>query len=415
MPIGTLPVSRAIAVELAIRDAAGEALPREEIVVEQRRHGFRFGCTGFEAIPLANGELTGPELAIAERIQAHWLDLFNVATLPFYWARFEPHRGEPDTERLLAAADWFRARGVALKGHPLCWHTHAAPWLLQLSTSEIEAAQRARIRRDVTAFAGRIDTWDAINEAVIMPVFEKEDNGITRLSRELGRLGMIELAFGEARAANPAATLLINDFDLSAAYERLIEASLEAGVTIDAIGIQSHMHQGYWGEERTLEILERFGRFGLPLHWTETTIVSGELMPPEIVDLNDHQVDDWPTTPEGELRQADEVVRHYQTLFGHPAVEAITWWGLPDGGWLNAPAGLVRIDGSPKPAFFALRGLIRGDWWLPPTPLVTDEGGHVRFGGAPGQYAVSARGSTAGVSVGTAGPARLELRFPISG
>ena len=29
-------------------------------------------------------------------------------------------------------------------------------------------------------------------------------------------------------------------------------------------------------------------------------------MPPEIVDLNDYQVTDWPTTPEGEERQARE-------------------------------------------------------------------------------------------------------------
>ena len=80
---------------------------------------------------------------------------------------------------------------------------------------------------------------------------------------------------------------------------------------VDAIGLQSHMHQGYWGEERTQDVLDRFARYGLPLHWTETTLVSGDLMPPEIVDLNDHQVEEWPSTPEGEERQADDVVRHY--------------------------------------------------------------------------------------------------------
>ena len=74
-------------------------------------------------------------------------------------------------------------------------------------------------------------------------------------------------------------------------------------------------------------------------------------MPPEIVDLNDYQVSEWPTTPDGEARQADEVEAHYPTLLAHPAVEAITWWGFPDGGWLNAPSGLVRADGSPKPAY----------------------------------------------------------------
>ena len=40
----------------------------------------------------------------------------------------------------------------------------------------------------------------------------------------------------------------------------------------------------------------------LPLHLTETTLVSGHLMPPEIEDLNDYQIPHWPSTPEGEAR-----------------------------------------------------------------------------------------------------------------
>ena len=228
-----------------------------------------------------------------------------------------------------------------------------------------------------------------------MPVFDRYENGITRVARELGRVGIVRLAFDAARAANPAATLLINDFDLSADYERLIEDCLDAGIAIDAIGMQSHMHQGYWGEERTLELLERFARFGLPLHWTESTLVSGALMPPEIVDLNDFQVDEWPTTDDGEARQADEVERHYRTLVGHPSVAAITWWGLPDGGWLNAPSGLVRIDGSVKPAYDVLRGLIKGEWWLAPTELRSDPDGRVRFSGFAGTYAVETSGRSA--------------------
>ena len=38
--------------------------------------------------------------------------------------------------------------------------------------ADVEDAIRARITRDVTAFAGVVDLWDAINEVVIMPVFE---------------------------------------------------------------------------------------------------------------------------------------------------------------------------------------------------------------------------------------------------
>ena len=149
------------------------------------------------------------------------------------------------------------------------------------------------------------------------------------------------------------------------------------------------MHQGYWGKEKTLSVLERFECFNLPIYFTETTIVSGHLMPPEIVDLNDYQVADWPTIPEGEERQAQEVIMHYKTLFSHPYVEGITWWDLSDGGWLNAPAGLLRKDHSRKPAYNELLKLVKGEWWLPPTQFITDTNGQFTFAGFLGEYEVS--------------------------
>jgi GH35 family endo-1,4-beta-xylanase len=197
------------------------------------------------------------------------------------------------------------------------------------------------------------------------------------------------MAFETAREANPKAFLLLNDFDMSTAYECLIEGVLEAGIKIDALGLQSHMHQGYWGEDKTLKIIDRFARYGLPIHFTETTILSGHLMPPEIVDLNDYQIPDWPTTHEGEARQADEIVRHYKTLLSQPSVEAMTYWDLTDLAWLGAPAGLVRRDFSPKPSYDAMHALIKGEWWLPPTKMATDADGRLRFSGFLGAYEVS--------------------------
>jgi hypothetical protein len=112
-------------------------------------------------------------------------------------------------------------------------------------------------------------------------------------------------------------------------------------------------------------------------------------MPLEIVDLNDFQVEEWPTTSDGEERQAREVIQHYQTLFTHPLVESITWWDLSDGGWLNAPGGLLRKDGSSKPAYDELQKLIKGEWWVAPTRLSTNGDGSFEFDGYPGEYEVT--------------------------
>jgi GH35 family endo-1,4-beta-xylanase len=397
---------------VTVVDATGTPVAGEEVVVAQRRHRFLFGGTDFDLIGLANGELSDEPKDVAERSAVAFLDLFDFATLPFYWGRFEPVRGRPDTARILAAARWLADRGVRLKGHPLCWHTVTADWLLDLPVEGVIDVQLARIRRDVADFAGLIDAWDVINEVVIMPVFDRGENGITRMAQRLGRVGIVQATFAAARETNPTATLLLNDFDMSADYERLIEDCLAAGIRIDALGLQSHMHQGYWGVEKTLAVLERFSRFGLPIHFTESTLVSGHLMPPEIVDLNDYQVSDWPTTPEGEARQADEVETHYRTLYGHPSVEAITWWGFPDGGWLNAPTGLVRVDGSPKPAYERLRGLVKGEWWLPATTMRTDDAGRIRLTASLGDYEVTSRGRTAGFALEAPGSVEARAVLP---
>ncbi|PWC08462.1 endo-1,4-beta-xylanase [Mycetocola zhujimingii] len=394
---------------LTVLDVDGSPLSDTDVALEQRSHQFAFGNIGFDFIPLANGENETPSRRDGFASESTeglagladlWLDVFNTATLPFYWRIFEPVEGAPDTKRLRAAAAWFAERGVTVKGHPLTWHTLAPEWLGDKAEDEIEALQRGRIRRDVADFAGLIDTWDAINEVVIMPEFTAEQNGISRLAKKIGRVPIVRLAFEEARQTNPSATLILNDFDLSPAYERLIEDVLDAGIRVDAIGLQTHMHQGYWGEETMLRMVDRFARFGLPLHLTETTLVSGHTMPPEIVDLNDYQIPSWPSTPEGEARQADEIERHYRSLVGHPAVQAITYWGITDdGAWLGAPAGLVRSDGTPKPSYDALKSLIKGEWWLPRTEVRTDSDGTVPLSGFFGEYTVQAKGKTATVSL----------------
>jgi GH35 family endo-1,4-beta-xylanase len=390
IPSGSAPSHRLCQTTVTVTDSTDTPLRNAQVVVAQTRHAFTFGNIGFDFLELSNGEPNGVG---TEQLAELYTDIFNTATLPFYWGRFEQERGTPDTVRLRQAAVWFRERGVALKGHPLVWHSVQPDWLRGLPLETVERLQRERIRRDVADFAGLIDTWDAINEAVIMPVFTAEANGITPLARAKGRIGMIRMAFEEARAANGHARLLLNDFDLSSAYECLIEGVLEAGIQIDAIGLQTHMHQGYRGEDAVLATLDRFARYGVPLHMTESSLVSGDLMPADIVDLNDYQVPQWPSTPEGEARQADEIERFYRALVSHPAVEAITYWGLTDAGaWLGAPIGLVRADGTAKPSYDALRTLIKGEWWLAPTTAVTDADGRLSVTGFAGDYELRAGG-----------------------
>ena len=382
---------------LRILNPDGTPAAGRSVRIDQVSHQFLFGCGAFDAVELMRTKDEQKKAFLQERMEK-WLALFNYGTLPFYWGRYEPAEGMTAYTETMAAARWLREKGVQVKGHPLCWHTACAPWLMRYSNEEILRRQLERIHRDVTAFRGVIGLWDVINEVVIMPEFDKYDNAITRICKELGRVPLVKAVFAAAKENDPDAVLLINDFNTSRRYEELLEDLLEAGVPVSAIGIQSHQHQGYWGAEKLNDVLERFSRFGLPLHFTENTLISGAIMPPHIVDLNDWQVPEWPSTPEGEERQAREISEMYTILFSHPSVEAITTWDFNDGCWLKAPSGFVREDNSEKPSYHALRGLIHGGWETHET-LTADGDGYVSFSGFKGGYTVQAESGSAGFTL----------------
>ena len=382
---------RRSACTITLRDAQGRPMPGRTVRVTLRRHEFLFGCGVFFLIGLLDPAVPPERRARLQTYWDAWRGLFNYGTLPFYQGRYEPKEGCTLEEETLRAARCLRENGITVKGHPLCWHTVSAKWLMGKDDDAVLANQLFRIRREIGAFRDVITLWDVINEVVIMPVFDKEDNAITRLCQKMGRVELVKAVFDMAKQCDPDAVLLLNDFNTSESYRRLIEDCLAAGVPIDVIGIQSHQHQGFGGMDKLHEVLDRFASFSMPMHFTENTFVSGDLMPPHIVDLNDFKVRQWPTTPQGEDRQARDLLAMVDTLFAHPLVEAFTNWDFVDGAWLGAPAGLLRLDGSRKPSYDALYQRVNKDWHTDLT-LMTDENGCVTVEGYRGVYALACDG-----------------------
>ena len=381
MNIMTTPAHRIGESLVRVVDKNGNPVADKELVLNQRSHQFLFGSGAFDFLEY-EGKKGDPE-----RLEK-WLALFDYGTLPFYWGTYEPEEGNILYDSRMDAAKILRSNNVTIKGHPLCWHTVCADWLMKYSDEVIMDKQLARINRDVTAFKGIIDIWDVINEVVIMPVFDKYDNAVTRICKEMGRVPLVKAVFDEAKKMNPGAELLLNDFNTTKKYEDLIEECLDAGVPITTIGIQSHQHQKYWGPDKIYDVLERFSRFGLPIHFTENTLTSGDyLVPEELEDLNDFQVtaEEWPSTPKGEERQMKQMEEMYRILFDHPQVKAITGWDFTDGMWLNAPSGVVRRDGTVKPSYELLDHLINHEWHTDET-VVTDGEGNVTVTGFKGGY-----------------------------
>jgi endo-1,4-beta-xylanase len=365
-------------VNLKILGPDGQTLPGGvELRIRQTRHNFLFGCNIFK---LDRCRTAADNAAYAER----FAELLNFATLPFYWWTYERQKGRPMDDRTDEVVRWCKAHGVTAKGHPLAWN-YVDPRWLSGTPEEVMQLQLERVARCVERFKGDIGIWDVVNEATHYDREELKQNS-PKLTEAIAKIGIGEYvrgAFKTARKADPQARLIINDYRTDAAYGEKVISQLvgdDGKPLYDIIGIQSHMHGGYWGASQTWAVCERFAKFGAPLHFTETTVVSGP-----------RQGSNWTTTPEGELQQAEQVAEFYTVLFSHPAVEAITWWDFTDQeAWQQAPAGLVRSDMTPKPAYERLRDLIKGKWWTRVEARTGSEAA-VPFQGFLGEYEVEAR------------------------
>ncbi len=365
---------------VVVLDAAGNPLPEAKVTVEQTRHAFLFGSNIFLWGKCSDEK---SEAAYRQRFD----DLLNFATLPFYWPAYERRQGNPMHEDREKVARWCKEQGIITKGHPLAWNMGDPPWLPD-DLGQIRQLQMARIEDCVSRFPGLIDRWDVVNEATHYDRSEFADRRApkhTAMWKQVGQIEFTRQCFNHARKAGPKATLLINDYRTDPAYERVIEQLVDddGKRMYDVIGIQSHMHGGTWPTEKIWEVCQRFARFGVPLHFTEATVLSGKLG----WELSEGTP--WDSTPEGEAYQAREVVRFYTMLFSHPAVEAITWWDFSDyHAWQRAPAGFLRKDMTPKPAYDELKSLIKGRWWTK-LEAESNAAGEVGFRGFLGDYRIT--------------------------
>jgi endo-1,4-beta-xylanase len=349
---------------LTLLDERGRPLPELPVEVELVRHDFLFGCNIFM---WTDGQ-SEFDRSYRDRFEA----LLNYATLPFYWWDYEKEPGKTNEKRIRQIAAWCAERGIAVKGHPLIWNYRDPAWLPD-DKAAIERLTFGRASALVEEFAGTVDIWDVLNEPTAWERNAEKAPKTTAAVVDVGKIEACKEALRRAHAANADATLLINDYVTGEEYYSILDQLRddEGKLLFDAVGIQAHMHSGPRPLDEMWAVCERFARLGVPLHFTETTVLS-----------------EYPDKALGEEETAQYVVDYYTLLFSHPAVDAITWWDFSDrGAWLGAKAGLLRDDATPKPAYERLMKLVH-ETWTTNASLRTDNKGVIRFRGFYGTYLV---------------------------
>jgi endo-1,4-beta-xylanase len=357
---------------LLVVDSAGAPVTGAVVYMDMLKHDFLFG--GWRVGP--------PTLDQSQAYCDAFAQLFNYATLPFFWDSYESVQGHERQESLMNMALWARDRGMTIKGHPLIFPTFPVPdWANELSPEQMDEVLRERVTRIVGNFRGLIDYWDVLNEPTTIGAYREPLRSWMLTHTPAGAEARV---LEWARNANPEANLLVNDWRNDYSYHIILEDIVAAGTRFDAIGLQSYMYSGTWTLDQVWDTCERFKDFNLPLHFTEVEVPSGDFRTDFIWGSDNPG---WDTTPEGEAIQGEYVPALYTILFSHPSMQAISWVDLSDlfDVLWGAPGGLLRKDMSPKPVYERLMELIHQEWWTN-GEAKTNEQGEAIIRGFYGQY-----------------------------
>ncbi|MEU6607903.1 endo-1,4-beta-xylanase [Streptomyces shenzhenensis] len=190
------------------------------------------------------------------------------------WGSVEPTQGTfnwAEADQIVAFA---QAHNQQVRGHTLVWHSQNPSWLTAGSwtPAQLSSLLQNHIGTEVGRYQGKIAAWDVVNEPF-------NEDGTYRSTLWYNGLGTdyIADALTWARAADPAAELYINDYNVegvnakSTALYNLVKSLKQQGVPIDGVGLQAHLILGQVPSTLQQNI-QRFADLGVDVAITELDI-----------------------------------------------------------------------------------------------------------------------------------------------
>lgn len=337
-------------------DANGNAVPGATVKVEMKRHAFPFGSA-----------VDANRLFSDQTYQNNVVKLFNRVVLEndLKWPSWECCNREVG----LRALDFFKSKGISVRGHNLIWPVDENFILpddvRELVRSGNKTALRQRIDQHFVdilgATKGKIVEWDVINEP-----------SVNKFVQNL--LGEDEMAawLRRAKQLDPNAKMFINDYGnlgegtLDVEYKRILQKMQMLGAPLEGIGLQAHFAWDLTPPEELNQRLNEFGKLGVPLAITEFD-----------VNISDERL------------QAAYLRDALTVAFANPKVSSFLMWGFwEDQHWLPQ-AALYRKDWSVKPNGKVWNDLIFKQWWTNVSGQTSSSGSYTTRGFL-GSYLVTA-------------------------
>lgn len=301
------------------------------------------------------------------------------------WEEIHPEPGEYNFDPADRFVEFGEENNMFMVGHTLVWHSQVPDWTFEdengneLSRDALLERMRNHIHTVVGRYAGRVQAWDVVNEALL-------DDGSLRETgwyRIIGKEYLIK-AFEFANEADPNAELYYNDYSLEIPEKRraaveLVEYLQEHDAPITGIGTQGHFNLEWPESDEVEKTIVDFAGLGIDVMVTEVDI---DVLPPAMdymgadvnvsVELQD-ELNPYPSALPDSLQQqlADRYADLFDIYLRHrDHISRVTFWGVTDGdswknnwpvqGRTNYPL-LFDREWNPKPAYFSVIELTMED------------------------------------------------------
>jgi endo-1,4-beta-xylanase len=257
-----------------------------------------------------------------------------------------------EVDKMLTFAE---QKGLRLRGHTLVWHESLPPWFKNtVNSNNAQQVLEQHINTVVGRYAGKIHSWDVVNEAINEGylLVKGQNNTLKNNLRKTPWLELlgenyIDQAFRLTHQADPNAILVYNDYGLDYdtdadeakrnAVLNLLENLKSKGTPIHALGIQAHLDasQTNFNPDKLRSFLRDVASLGLKIMITELD-VSDEKLPYDI-EMRDRMI-------------AKTYEDYLSAVLAEPAVTTVITWGISDKySWLS--------DFKPRPDRAAVRPL----------------------------------------------------------
>ena len=281
--------------------------------------------------------------------------------------------------------------GMEVVGHALVWHHQVPHWIFKdkkgdpVSREVLIQRMKDHILKVVTRYKGKIKFWDVVNEAVDLKYENGQQVAFYRESPWYKIIGedYIELAYRFAHEADPDALLLYNDYSMTDLVKTRFVASMvkelkDKGIPIHGIGMQGHWHLEWPTDSNLRDALDILSDIGVQISISELDL---RVLPhPKQTEMGadiklnikrlkelDPYTDGIP--PSVLNLQAEKYASIFKIFLEYSdVIERVSFWGVLDHySWLRdwpvkgrtAYPALFDRDYRPKPAYFAIRNLVK--------------------------------------------------------